>query len=107
MRIRNPERFSRKRAVRSHVKLRAFDRLGLFMTDADIRHIGELIRNGRAVLVTKQKYGTRAVYDVDYNDRTYRVVYGVKERQVISILPNEFDWEQGGGEFNPIRFEPK
>jgi len=82
------ETFSKLAAQRAHAKKRFKERHGIDFNRNVRRFFISSIIDGKARFVQKQTNRV-AVYDVDYNNKVYRVIYDRTRKNIITVMDND------------------
>lgn len=77
------------REIYTHVRQRFLERYGVNMTAGMHQRIVDAIEAGQAILIAKQS-DQKTVWDVVFDGRCFRVVYGPLGRQLLTVLPPEW-----------------
>ena len=77
------------RSVGIHFRRRCSDRLGIYVSAAEVQAIAADIQAGRTQALERQS-NTRTVHRVTLRDQTIRVVYDRARKAPVTVLPEPF-----------------
>lgn len=75
-----------KKIRESHVKQRARERFGIYLTKRDLGQIVRIIQEGKAFLLRNES-NTKKHYKVEYAGIEMRVIYSKAHRCLLTVIP--------------------
>lgn len=69
-----------------HVKKRSLERFGIFLSKRDQEQIVRIIREGRAMLLSRES-NTKSHYKLEYEGIMMRVVYSKEHKCLLTVIP--------------------
>jgi len=75
--------------AKNHCKERCLERYGVQLSNRMMKKIGQKIESGIANYLRSGSDLGRKVYGVSLNGTRFRVVYDVRDKKLVSFLPNE------------------
>ena len=81
---------AKQKAERVHAKRRAKSRYGLDFTKEVRRSFKTIIQSNKAKFVLRQSRRV-SVFEIPYDNKTYKVVYDKLRGEIVTFLPSEGD----------------